>query len=443
MSVQCCADYAQQHGLTMTRAKKLFGIFGTIGFGIFMAVIVLEIIGRVLHLVSVTLPESYQEVRQIVGRFPEPYSYFWFNREDGERIWVQFNYRSLRDIDHDYEKATDTTRIMFLGDSYTAGWQVTLEQTYTGHLRDWLRDSGNFDFINAGLHGWGTDRQYLYYHTDGYRYDNDVVVLQFYVGNDILDNGIGVLQPRELPDGRRIVTHNITEDRPYFLMDDNGALQYTPPAWLPPTHEEQVGGVRSFLRHYTFTYALLEQLLKLVQGSDENAPENDAFVLPFDRRFPVDYYAFAPETESLDDWQQAWSITTALIQQLRSEVEATGATFMVLLVDARWQHDPQGFEQLRETWDIPADWQTARWSNRVRTFLDAENIPYLAPLDALLTYQAATSEPIIFSKDGHWTAQGQCVVAVELHNWLIERGIIHNNVTQRDSLLECLDRTGN
>ena len=421
----------------MTRTKKLFGIFGTVGFGILMAVIVLEIIGRALHLVPVALPESYQEVREVVGRFPEPYSYFWFNREDGERTWVQFNYRSLRDIEYDYAKNADTTRIMFLGDSYTAGWQVPLEQTYTGRLRDWLSPTENVEFINAGLHGWGTDRQYLYYHTDGYRYNSDVVVLQFYVGNDIIDNGIGVLQPRELPDGRRIVNHRITEDRPYFLLDENGTLQYTPPAWLPPTRAEQIGGVRSFLRHYTFTYALLEQLVKLVQGSNDNMPEDDEPVLQFDRRFPVDYYAFAPETETLDDWQQAWAITTALIQQLRSEVEASGATFMVLLVDVRWQHDLNGFEQLRETWDIPADWQPDNWTNHVRSYLEQENIPYLAPIDALLDYEAATDEPIIFIKDGHWTVQGQCVVAVEIHNWLLERSIIDSNIEQRDSLVEC------
>lgn len=418
----------------MARVKRFLGTFGTIGFGILVAIIVLEIIGRVLHLVPVALPESYQEVREVVGRFPEPYSYFWFNREDGERIWVQFNYRSLRDIDHAYEKADDTTRIIFIGDSYTAGWQVPLGETYTGRLRDWLSDSDNFDFINAGLHGWGTDRQYLYYRTEGYRYNSDIVVLQLYVGNDIIDNGIAVIEQRELPDGRRIITENLTGDRPYFSLDNDGELEFIAPRELMATREEGIGGIRSFLRHYVFTYALLEQLMQL---TSEDPETDDEYALRFNELFPADYYAFAPESETDADWQAAWDITTRLIQQLRADVEANGSTLMVLLVDARWQHDPNGFAELREAWNIPEDWETMRWGNRVRGFLDTENIPYIAPIDALLAYHDETGEAIVLQKDGHWTAQGQCVVAVELHNWLIEHDVIEDNIAQRDNLYDC------
>ncbi|MDQ7034437.1 MAG: SGNH/GDSL hydrolase family protein [Anaerolineae bacterium] len=418
----------------MARIKRFLGTFGTVGFGILIAIIVLEIMGRVLHLAPVALPDSYQNVREVVGRFPEPYSYFWFNREDGERIWVQFNYRSLRDIDHDYEKDDTTTRIMFLGDSYTAGWQVPLNDTYTGRLRDWLSDSDNVDFINAGLHGWGTDREYLYYRTEGYRYNSDVVVLQVYVGNDMIDNGIAVIEQRELPDGRHIATQSLTEERPYFTLGDDGELDFTAPRWLPSTRAERIGGIRSFLRQYVFTYALLEQLMQL---RSENSDTDNEYAVRFDELFPADYYAFAPQSKTDDDWQSAWEITTQLIQQLRVEVEANGSTLMVLLVDARWQHDLNAFATLRQTWDIPQDWQPSRWGNRFRDFLDTEDIPYIAPIDALLAYRDATGNAIVLQKDGHWTAQGQCVVAVELHNWLIERDVIDDTVAQRDSLIEC------
>lgn len=421
----------------MTRLKRLLSIISTIGFGIILAVILLEIIGRVLHLVPSPLPESYQEVRELVGRYPEPYSYFWFEREDGQRIWVQFNYRSLRDIDHSYDKADDTTRIMFLGDSFTAGWQVPLAETYTGRLRDWLADTNDYDFINAGLHGWGTDRQLLYYQTDGYRYDSDVVVLQIYVGNDILDNGIAVLENRIMDDGRRIMSHELGQDRPSFTLDNAGQLVLRPPTWLPETRIEQIGDVRSFLRHYTFTYALLEQLAQLFKADNTPPVETVNPETNFTRRFPVDYYAFSPETETLDDWQAAWDISQALILELKREVEAQGGTFMVLLVDVRWKHDLAGFEALRTQWDFPADWQAEHWTGIMRDFLEDEKIPYLEPLDALLSYQATTGHDIVFRKDGHWTAEGQCVVAVELHNWLIERNIFSDSINPRDALDNC------
>jgi hypothetical protein len=422
----------------MIRLKRFLGILGAVGFGILLAIILLEVIGRVLHLVPVPLSESYQSVREVTGRYPEPYSYFWFDREDGERIWIQFNNASLRDINHDYTIDEAATRIMFLGDSYTAGWQVPLSETYTGRLQDWLANTDEYDFINAGLHGWGTDRQYLYYQTEGHRYNSDVVVLQIYVGNDIIDNGVAVLQQRELPDGRVIPRANFEGDRSYFTLDSNGELLFTLPHWLPTTRIERVSGLRSFLRYYSFTFNLLEQLVQSVVSEQQNPAADDEFVSVFDRALPMDYYAFSPASLTDEDWGAAWQITQQLIRQLRAEVEANGATLMILLVDTRWQHDPTGFEELRATWNIPTDWQPDRWGNRIRDFLESENIPYLAPVDALLAYHETTGAPIIFEKDGHWTAQGQCVVAVQLHNWFIEQGIINSSINPRDELTECL-----
>lgn len=421
----------------MVRFRRLLGILGAVGFGVAVAVLLLEITGRVLHLVPAPLPDSYQAVREVVGRFPEPYSYFWFDREDGERIWIQFNAGSLRDIDHDYTISGDTTRIMFLGDSYTAGWQVPLSETYIGRLRDWFANASSYDFISAGFHGWGTDREYLYYHTEGYRYNSNIVVLQIYIGNDIVDNGVAVLQRRELPDGRLITPDLVGGDRPYFLLDNNGELQFTAPTWLPPTRIERVVGLRSFLRHYSFTFALLEQLGQSALNDEQNSTTNNGHTWTFERVLPPDYYAFSPESLTDADWQSAWHITQRLIQQLRTEVEANNATLMVVIVDARWQHDLAGYQALRETWAIPDDWQPGAWGERMRDFLEHEQIPYLAPFDALVAYREATGAQIIFPTDGHWTAQGQCVVAVQLHNWLIEQGIVSNHVMLRDELTDC------
>ncbi|MEO1286382.1 MAG: SGNH/GDSL hydrolase family protein [Chloroflexota bacterium] len=412
--------------------KALLGRLIAIGFGLLFAIILIEAIGRWLHLLPVALDEAYFDVREDVGAYPEPYSYFWWsNSETNERIWVQFNSASRRDIEHEYDKPDDVTRIMFLGDSYTAGWQHPIDQTYVARLRDWVGQG--VQVLNAGFHGWGTDRQYLYYRGEGYRYDSDLVVLQIYVGNDVIDNGVGVLQAVTLEDGRLIAPYVQAPVRPYFTLNDDDELVFTPPRRLHPTRSEQVGGIRSFLRTYSFTYTLIEQLFSTA-GIPSLITADDAQQAT---ELPIDYYAYSPESQQRDDWAQAWAITEALLITLRDEIEAHGGELVVLLVDTRWQHDRVGYQEFLTDWDIPDDWTGEQLGNQMRDLLDTLDIPYLAPLPALLEFEDQTGNLINLRRDGHWSDVGHCVVAVELHKWLLGNNRITTNEETITPLEQC------
>lgn len=404
-----------------------------VGFGFLIAAIAIEVLARQYHLVPARLTDNYYDVLADVGAYPEPYSYFWFNREDGERIWVQFNNASRRDIDHDYEKPSDTTRIMFLGDSYTAGWQVPLQDTYTAQLRSFLPSSTSYQILNAGYHGWGTDRQYLYYQSDGHRYDSDVVVLQIYIGNDVIDNGIALFEPVTLDDGRNVRLYARPDIRPYFTLDDTDTLVLTPPRALVPTRESGIGGVRSFLRHYSFTYTLLERI-----GSIFSEPDESSENFPSDE-IPIDFYAYSEASQTRDDWRDAWQITETLIQTLRDDVITDGADFRVLLIDTRWQHEPQRIDEFLDTWDLPSDWNGEQLGDSMRDLLERNDISYLAPLPALLEYADATGNAIVLPQDGHFTELGHCVVAVEVHNWLVADNILPNDTPLQSAETQCVE----
>lgn len=413
--------------------KALFSKLLMVSFGFLFAAIIIEVLARQYHLVPAALPDHYYDVRAEVGAYPEPYSYFWFNREDGERIWVQFNNASRRDIDQAYAKSSDTTRIMFLGDSYTAGWQVPLAETYTTQLRSLLSAASDFEVINAGYHGWGTDRQYLYYRTDGYRYDSEIVILQIYVGNDVIDNGIAGFEPFTLDDGRNVLLYDLPPIRPYFILDENNTLAFTPPRAVIRSRKEGIGGIRSFLRYYSFTYTLLERISSIFSQSDDTS---DNF--PLDE-IPIDLYAYSEESQAREDWINAWAITEALIQTLRDEVEANGGELRVLLIDTRWQHDPNRVDEIFATWDLPSDWTGEQLGQQMRDLLERNAIPYLAPLPELLNYADETGEAIVLPQDGHFTAAGHCVVAVEIHNWLVEEEILPSDTRPQSAINQCHD----
>jgi hypothetical protein len=79
-------------------------------------------------------------------------------------------------------------RVMVLGDSFVAGFEVTWEQTFEALVESQLTAEFGFpvQVINAGVRGYGTDQSYLYYTKWGRHLEPDLVIL-FYGGNDYAD----------------------------------------------------------------------------------------------------------------------------------------------------------------------------------------------------------------------------------------------------------------
>jgi len=80
-------------------------------------------------------------------------------------------------------------RVLVLGDSVVAGFEVPYERTFTALLEDDLSErlGAPVQVINAGVRGYGTDQSYLYYRERGRDLDPDLVVL-FHSGNDVRNN---------------------------------------------------------------------------------------------------------------------------------------------------------------------------------------------------------------------------------------------------------------
>lgn len=391
----------------------------------------LEVAGRALRLMPVPPPDSFYALREQVGVVPEPYQYISYRSSGEFDNFVQFNYRSLRDIDHDYAPP-EQPRIMFLGDSYTAGLQVPLEQTYTSHLRNLL----DADVINAGFNNWGTDQQYMFYKVEGHKYQSDVVVLQIFAGNDVVNNGNRIFKNFALPDGRTVRAPRRVQTRARFTLSAAGALIYHPPGLVIASDFDRVNTFEQLLTQYSFTYNLTRRLSAV---RTEQRPDVIYDYTRMDTSIiPIEWYGFSPQAQQSDQWQTAQAITYDLIRALREAAEADGAQFAVLLVESHFLYDPGRWDEIAEFFGLSDAWQPSRIGDDFKTFLEAESIPYLNPLEPVLAYEAATGVPILYDLDSHWTAAGQCVVAIELHNWLVAAGFVHSQ-TQTEDRLKALD----
>jgi lysophospholipase L1-like esterase len=81
-----------------------------------------------------------------------------------------------------------SVRVMVLGDSIVAGFEVPWEETFTARMESLLAQEGlPVQVVNAGVRGYGTDQSYLYYRDRGSRLQPDLVLFLPSV-NDLADN---------------------------------------------------------------------------------------------------------------------------------------------------------------------------------------------------------------------------------------------------------------
>ncbi len=122
-------------------------------------------------------------------------------RYDGEvkrKVHVKTNSIGFVGEEFIKEKNAGALRVAVLGDSFTQGIQIDYEKTYVYLLKNNLQSllasnpSSSYksaEVLNFGIGGMGTADEMKYYSKYASQYHPDVVVLSFYLGNDISDNG--------------------------------------------------------------------------------------------------------------------------------------------------------------------------------------------------------------------------------------------------------------
>jgi len=99
---------------------------------------------------------------------------------------VQNNSRGIRGPEYAYAPGQHESRILVIGDSFTAGYTVQFEETF-GQVaeRDLnTRASRRHRVIAAGTEAYSTDQELLFFVEEGWKYRPDITVLMFFF-NDI------------------------------------------------------------------------------------------------------------------------------------------------------------------------------------------------------------------------------------------------------------------
>lgn len=98
------------------------------------------------------------------------------------QVPVKINSFGFRDIEHPKHKDDQTVRILGLGDSFTFGWGVSLENTYLKQLETtMLQTTGrSVETINTGVPGWGLNQYYICLKEFGIQFTPDIIVVGYW-----------------------------------------------------------------------------------------------------------------------------------------------------------------------------------------------------------------------------------------------------------------------
>ena len=371
------------------RSVLLSGI--ALAIGIALSVLLAEV---VLRIGGIGSPLTY---------LPNPY-YGWshtpgdeFQRQTEDRVVdVSINSLGLRDHEYPHDKPDSVKRVLVLGDSFAEALQVPLADTFSKHIERQLNLSpdsdANFQVLNGGISGFGTDNELLFYRHEGHRYDPDIVMLTVYVGNDIRNNW----HPLETIDSGGI-------RKPYFTPSDGG-LQIN--AYPFEEHESLASQLKVFLNRNFRLYSLLREMRDRfrTRAPTGEAPGSGPAV-------PLDAWLFA--VHQPPEWSTALDVTERLLIEFDKETRAAGSKLVVVLIPTRFQvHDDYWEARLER---VPAmrsmEWNLEKPNQRLTALLAAQGIAHVDLLPEFRRQAAESEQEYYLVQDGHWNEAGHVLAA--------------------------------
>lgn len=391
--------------------------------GALAALIALEIGARLWLPPGDILFENYGDTyicAPTVGWRGRPNYRGMLSREEYAHL-IEFNSIGMYDSDHPFEKGKNIFRILWLGDSFAQALQVGESDTAQQQLENLLNQrlgssERSFEVVSAGVIGWGTGQALSYYREQGHIFQADLVLLLFFVGND-LDNN--------LP-GHALTINGFNCFTPYFPLCADGKLDPEPwyyipglePAWQGCSPSRKWLAARlALIQHNSYLFARLEPLLLSLKP---RRSYGQTFGLPFAALYLAD--------ES-DEAAYSWQVSQGLLAQFNQEAEADGADFAVVIIGPRevvWlalltAEQLQSFYRSDPTLkDAQVDYPNQRLAN----FLERQHIPALDLQPPMIDYIRQTGVQLYLPIDRHWTVEGNRLAAEFIYAWLVEQNLL-------------------
>ena len=278
---------------------------------------------------------------------------------------VRINEDGLRDRRHSYESESDIERILVLGDSFAWGYGVEESERFSQVLEKSL----DVEVINAGISGYSTDQELLWYKNEGIKYETDLVILVI-AGNDVGDNE------------QQLVS--TIYYKPKFVIAD-GELVLT--GYPVPETSAQGKFIYSLSQRSAFAFFLVQRYFDLISLYGQTK---------------VNSAQASPPRSDVNAEREPFELTTALVDEIRKIAESRKAKFMIVTTERWWNYRSE------ETYE---DFITTL-QGKGFLVLDVESMPGFDP------------EVMVIPDDGHWSRDGHEFVSDQIREFIESNELI-------------------
>ena len=350
---------------------------------------------------------TYFQLDNIRGWAHQPGDSAWYTDEG--QAFVTINSHGFRDRERRIPNENRSYRIAILGDSFVEARQVELEDTFCAIAEKKLNqrvagDARRIEVLNFGVLGYSTAQELLTFRDSVVAYRPDIVILAICIGNDLKEN----VRKMDRESWRR----------PYFeLQGDQLVLDSS----FRNSQQFQLRQTRFVQSWYTLrSHLRIAQLVSKVRNTwftrklADHEPRDFSYLL----RRNLDKVLQKPQN---DDWEDAWLLTQAIIQQTKSETREMGAQFGVIQVSMGIQVTPD--VALRQEFIEKIGAHDLNYPNRrLSTLATTLGIAELDLANELKMLSAQRNEHYHgfddLRVDGHWNIKGHQVIGELVANWI-------------------------
>jgi lysophospholipase L1-like esterase len=369
--------------------ERLSGLAGKLALLVASLTVALLAAEAGVRLLAPHSPSLLVTDRRVGKRFLPGFAGRVYVPECSCHVELRFNRDGLRGPDRPHAVPPGARRIALVGDSMVAAVATAEERTLASLLERRLRGSRpepGFEVINAGVSSSSTGSELALYREVLAAYSPELVVLVFWVGNDLADNSA------ELTSAPRL----------YFDLDREGRLRQLPFGFEPNPLGE-------WLDRNSALYVWQKSALRQARASLRAArPALEAVELVF----------ASPEPAAV---AHAWAITGALLEAFSREAAARGSRLALVAAPAPVQvYDDLWTELAERAARSGLALERDHPERRLAAFCRAAGIPFLALAPSFRAHaphrdSRRRDEQLYYEGRFHWNDAGNALAAEAVH----------------------------